>query len=532
MTADRTQLELPPSQDALLEVAVAARGQVVVVTGPDGAGKSAVADALATGVLAAGLARFHHRPGVLPARAVHEGPVTEPHAHTPYPRWLSLAKLLYLFCDFWLGWVLRIRPVVRRGGNVIMERGWWDLLVDQRRYRLDVPPSLIRMLGRLLPRPNLTVVLTGPAASLLARKAELPEPELQRQLDAWRDVPAKPLRGVTVDVNQPLPDVVREVEGAIVAPSGSAPSWVGLPTGGRPRWLVPAAPRGASANGLLLHQPMSPSALVVWQGARLYARAGGLALLPRSEAPPAVVDLVLGHVPQDSILALGRSNHPGRWTVFVLRRNGDCSLMAKVAFDGPGKAALAGEANASRTFTRHLPLNLGSPRLVRAADGLLLFEAVCWRPRTRPWRLPAGVAHSLGVWFRAAGGTAERGPAHGDFAPWNLLWDGRRWHVVDWADARDDSEPFADVLHYLVQSAALLGRPTNDELIAGLEGHGWTGAALEAYAAGAQLKLAAARAALPGYLVRSMDAVDRRRPEAAAALRTRQRLLAAIDGGR
>jgi len=193
------------------------RGQVVVITGPDGSGKSAVADALATGLLASGLARFHHRPGVLPAKTIHDGPVTQPHRHRPYPRWQSLAKLLYVFCDFQLGWFLRIRPVVRRGGNVIMERGWWDLLVDQRRYRLDVPPSLIRLLGRFLPRPDLTVVLTGAAATLLARKAELPEPELQRQLDAWRHLPAKALRSVTVDVTKALPEVVREVEEAIAA---------------------------------------------------------------------------------------------------------------------------------------------------------------------------------------------------------------------------------------------------------------------------------------------------------------------------
>jgi len=197
--------------------AAAGRGQVVVITGPDGSGKSAVADALATGMLAPGLARFHHRPGVLPAKTVHDGPVTQPHQHRPYSRWQSLAKLAYLFCDFQLGWFLRIRPVVRRGGNVIMERGWWDLLVDQRRYRLDVPPSLIRLLGRLLPRPDLTVVLTGAAASLLARKAELPEPELQRQLDAWSALPAKVLRSVRVDVTPALPEVVREVEEAIAA---------------------------------------------------------------------------------------------------------------------------------------------------------------------------------------------------------------------------------------------------------------------------------------------------------------------------
>ena len=186
------------------------RGRVLSVAGPDGTGKTTLCDALTHEVLTGRqVLRVHHRFGVLPARTKHEGPVTEPHRNPPYPRLASEAKAVWLFVDFWLGWVFRARPFVRRGGWVLLERGWWDLVVDPRRYRLHPRTRLARSLGHLLPQPDLLVVLEGPAQVLLARKPELPEAELARQMKAWHDVvPARAAR-VFVDTSQPLADVVQ-----------------------------------------------------------------------------------------------------------------------------------------------------------------------------------------------------------------------------------------------------------------------------------------------------------------------------------
>jgi hypothetical protein len=48
---------------------------------------------------------------------------------------------------------------------------------------------LVFALARLLPAPDLILVLEAPAAVLLKRKQELSASELKRQADAWRRVP-------------------------------------------------------------------------------------------------------------------------------------------------------------------------------------------------------------------------------------------------------------------------------------------------------------------------------------------------------
>jgi hypothetical protein len=197
---------------------VSGRGRVLGVAGPDGTGKSALCDALTRDFLVGRpVLRVHHRFAVLPARTRHHGPVTEPHARPPYPRSLSEAKALLLFADFWLGWVMRVRPFVRRGGWVLLERGWWDLVVDPRRYRLHPRTRLTRLLGRALPQPDLLVVLEGPPAVLRARKPELPEPELARQMRAWRHALPERVARRYVDTSSAPPAVLARVRDDLVA---------------------------------------------------------------------------------------------------------------------------------------------------------------------------------------------------------------------------------------------------------------------------------------------------------------------------
>jgi hypothetical protein len=158
---------------------------IVVVAGPDGSGKSSLAAAMIDQMLAPPVVHVHHRPGVLPRSAAAAQAVTEPHNSPPYSRPKSVIKLLYLWVDYQLGWWLRLRPVRRRGGSLIIERGWQDLAVDPLRYRLAGVSSLTLILGRLLPRPDLVAVLVADADILIARADELPAAEITRQVGEW-----------------------------------------------------------------------------------------------------------------------------------------------------------------------------------------------------------------------------------------------------------------------------------------------------------------------------------------------------------
>ncbi|MGH7540507.1 MAG: hypothetical protein ACRELC_05870, partial [Gemmatimonadota bacterium] len=115
-------------------------------------------------------------------------------------------------------------PVRGRGGLVVMERGWFDMAVDPRRYRLDVPTKLVELLGRLLPAPDTVIVLQADVRILRDRKQELPPAELLRQSERWREI-ALPRRTARLflDASQDVERLAVQATAALQDPYLSAP---------------------------------------------------------------------------------------------------------------------------------------------------------------------------------------------------------------------------------------------------------------------------------------------------------------------
>jgi thymidylate kinase len=210
------------------------RGGVIAVGGPDGVGKTTLCDALVADVLE-GREVLHVRfPGLLPRRdpvarrELRLGPGREPDLTRlrvyppPYRPLTAVAKVTYLWIDFLLGWLVRVRPLVRRGGWVVFERGWWDHAVDPRRYRLRPPARLVGALGRLLPRADVVFVLQAPAEVIRARRPELTEEELRRQMEAWERVLPARQRRVVVDTTRPLDELIEDARGTVEDIAGAA----------------------------------------------------------------------------------------------------------------------------------------------------------------------------------------------------------------------------------------------------------------------------------------------------------------------
>lgn len=510
------------------------RGGVIVVTGPDGAGKSTLCDELSTRLPeSAPVVRLHHRPGVLPVRGGRDAASsTDPHRSAPYPVGVSGIKTLFLFVDYTLGWRLRIRPVISEGGWVIIERGWWDLVVDPKRYRLRRANAVTRLLGRLLPRPDLTVVLEAPQEVLSGRKDELSPEEIKRQALAWREVLPRRTPRHYADATLPPQETAQRILDrlGLERAQKSRGAWMNLPRKGAPRWYLPKVPRAVARKGLSIHQPMSPKALVGWLVARAAVNLGAARLAPNGDPPPRdVTDLVAEHLSPSLHVAVARVYEQARYSCLAMNDAGSAVAFAKIGLGPEGRERLNREADATEKWAALLPAPLAAPALLGREPRLLLFEPVSWRPRLRPWRLPTDVAAAMGRFYAPLGDGPESGPTHGDFTPWNLLRAKEGWLLIDWELATGAGPPFFDPWHYLVQAHALLGRPSAQLLIEGLDGRGWVGEALSAYAGAAGLAGANARSWLIHYLSVSRDNLDLTAPFAAGALKARDALLDRVE---
>jgi thymidylate kinase len=187
-------------------------GRAVVLCGPDGCGKSTVGPSVVDG-----LARtfspdkgtqFHWKPAIFSARRqATRGPSTTPHSKPPRNALISLVYFKIHWLEFFLGWHLRVRPKLFRGGLVLIDRWYYDFFVDQRRYRLRVPNLMVRLGLAVLPKPDLVFLLDAPPEVLRQRKQEVPEVETRRQREAYLNLVQTLPNGVVVDASQP-PDRV------------------------------------------------------------------------------------------------------------------------------------------------------------------------------------------------------------------------------------------------------------------------------------------------------------------------------------
>jgi thymidylate kinase len=193
-------------------------GGWIAIMGPDGAGKSAVIEAIRHQFKFAyhRVQCFHLRPKMLRRGNDTNQVVTDPHGQPARGMLLSVAKVFFMIADYWLGYLLRIAPAMRRSQLMVFDRYIYDLLVDSKRVRYGGPAWLPKVAAKIVPHPNLVILLDAPPDVLWSRKQEVAFDEVRRQRDGYLEV-AKTLPFATiVNAGQALPDVIRDVDQAIV----------------------------------------------------------------------------------------------------------------------------------------------------------------------------------------------------------------------------------------------------------------------------------------------------------------------------
>jgi thymidylate kinase len=190
-------------------------GFCVGILGPDGSGKSTIIGTIQSELLGAfrQTAQMHLLPGLIRKNSRQ---VNDPHGKPPRTKLASLLKLIYYWLDYTLGYCLKIRPALVHSTLVLFDRYYHDLLVDPRRYRYGAPLWAARLIGTLIPKPDLFILLDLPAEVARSRKPEVSLDEALRLRKRYLDLPRILPNAHVVDAARPLDEVVAEVEDIIL----------------------------------------------------------------------------------------------------------------------------------------------------------------------------------------------------------------------------------------------------------------------------------------------------------------------------
>ena len=194
-------------------------GVVIVFLGSDGSGKSSVIDGLKVSVIrdvVLGIQSIHLRPHIGLKAKQKNITNDDPHGQGTRNQLSSLLKIAYFFFDYTAGYLFKIRTLLVHKKIVIFDRYYHDLLVDPKRYRYGGSMWIAQFVGRIIPKPDLFIILDAPAIIIQARKQEVPLEETHRQRVAYLKFADERANAIVVNTNQSLEDTISETTLAVL----------------------------------------------------------------------------------------------------------------------------------------------------------------------------------------------------------------------------------------------------------------------------------------------------------------------------
>ncbi len=193
-------------------------GQMIVILGLDGSGKSAVIKGLSETLdkVYSEVVHMHLRPrlGTDTSKLSFDS-VSDPHG-LPKRGWLfSVCKIFYFLLDYNLGHWLKVRPLLRDKKLVIFDRYYQDFLMDPKRFRYGGPAGLVQWASQLIPQGKHVIFLDAPVEVLRSRKQELGAEEMERQRQSYLNLMKTLPNGTVIDSSQPLETVISQVKNVI-----------------------------------------------------------------------------------------------------------------------------------------------------------------------------------------------------------------------------------------------------------------------------------------------------------------------------
>lgn len=189
-------------------------GLVIAFMGPDGSGKTTIINGMKDNL--SGIFRQHKQYHLFPKEGIGAPPTIDPHSQKARGFFGSLAKLFYFLGLYSIGYWLKIYPLKIKSTLVIFDRYYHDILVDPKRYRNGTSQFWTKLIGYMIPKPDVWILLDVPGDVIQKRKAEVTPAESKRQVLAYQDLFKTLKNGVVINGNQIPSKVVYDTEQVII----------------------------------------------------------------------------------------------------------------------------------------------------------------------------------------------------------------------------------------------------------------------------------------------------------------------------
>ena len=205
-------------------------GMFIVLLGPDGSGKSAIADGLINGIadndVFRGHAYYHTNVGLLPHLKYFTNILSKQADNVPskkkgelagminpHPSWRSLLYLCYYSLDYALG-LTKIYKQKRQNKLVIFDRYFYDFFYQRQNRKL--PHWLLWFFHYFIPKANLIICLSADAETIHRRKPELSIEEIKQQCLRIEKLASRLKNTLTLDTSKNVDENVSRVENKII----------------------------------------------------------------------------------------------------------------------------------------------------------------------------------------------------------------------------------------------------------------------------------------------------------------------------